>query len=704
MSLDPPTLDDRSFDDLLADARKLLPAYTDEWTDHNVHDPGITVLELLAWLTETYGYQLDQITDEHVRKYLRLLGETPTPPLPARVDLSLSPAAVADGAVVPGGTTVRAEVGGATIGFETTRSVAVTDAELAHVVTDHRRGRTDNTTANSEETMHFLGFGPRAERGATLNLGFAGDPFAGDALDVAFDFHDADLPPVGAHRDETGTFRPTVELHWEYLTDAGRWFDDDAWDPLSLASDDAGDPRDTTDRFYRGGHVRLSAPDPANWSAVDRLGRVFDAPSGRYWLRCRVAAGGYEIPPVFDAVRVNSVPVRQRTTVGPVDPATDDAVVLVRAERELGAGGVGNGAGTGGTGTDSRPRPTDETRTTDLSDQQFLLPDAPVLAATIHVLEPGEPPAQWTEVVDLDASGPTDSHYVREPTTGVIQFGDGVTGRVPPAGSEVVASEYVVGGGVAGNVPQESQWSLASDSPVADEIAVSALGPATGGTDAESVDDALVRVRRGLLDTSRAVTADDYRDLARSTPGVRVARATATTHEVPGPGDCDPVTAVRVVVVPHSTLPESTPPEPSSGLLDAVGAHLQRHRLLTDRVSVAAPTYVGVRVAVGVEIDEGFTADGRVAAVEAVLDDFLDPLIGFDGEGWPFGRPVYRAELYEQIAGVAGIDCVRDLSVSADGGRVTDEGTVVIDPTALVYGAGHDVTVLTDDADCRRRR
>lgn len=699
MSLDPPVLDDRTFDDLLADARKLLPAYTDEWTDHNVHDPGITVLELLAWLTETYGYQLDQLTDEHVRTYLRLLGETPTPPRPARVELSLSPSAQADGAVVPRETTVHADDAGTTTGFETVRSVAVTDAELAHVVTDHQRGRTDNTTANEDATMHFLGFGPRAERGATLNLGFAGDPFAGDVLDISFDFHDADLPPVGAHRDETGTFAPTVELQWEYLTDAGRWFDDDAWHSLSPATDDAGRPVDTTDRFYRSGHVRLAAPDPADWAALDRLGRVFGAPAGRYWLRCRVVAGGYEIPPVFDAVRVNSVPAAQRTTVGPVDPASDDAVVLVRADRRLGAVG-GERADRS---SDGRPRPSDERRTTDLPDQQFLLPDAPVLAATIHVREPGEPPEPWTEVVDLDASGPTDSHYVREPTTGVIRFGDGVTGRVPPAGSEVVASRYVVGGGSAGNAPQAARWSLATDSSVTARE-VSALGPATGGTDAESVDDALVRVRRGLLDTSRAVTGEDYRELARSTPGVRVARATATTHEMPGPGDCDPVTAVRVVVVPHSTLPESTPPEPSAGLLDAVDAHLQRHRLLTDRVSVTAPTYVGVRVAVGVELDEGFTAEGRIGAVEAVLDDFLDPLTGFDGEGWPFGRPVYRAELYEQITGVAGIDCVRNLSVSADDGRVTDDGTVVIEPTALAYSAGHDVSVLTDDADCRRRR
>jgi predicted phage baseplate assembly protein len=697
VSLDPPTLDDRTFDDLLADARKLLPAYTDEWTDHNVHDPGITVLELLAWLTETYGFQLDQLTDEHVRKYLRLVGETPTPPRSARVDLSLSPTAAADGTVLPRGTTVLTDDAGTTVGFETARSVAVTDADLAHVVTDHRRGRTDNTTANGDPTMHFLGFGPLAERGATLNLGFAGDPFAGDAVDLAVDFHDDDLPPVGAHRDEPSTFQPTVELGWEYLTDASRWFDDDAWAPLSLATDDAGEPLDTTDRLYRGGYVRLAAPDPADWAAVDRTARVFDAPAGRYWLRCRVTSGGYEIPPAFDAVRVNGVPAVQQTTVGPVDPATDDAVVLVRAERRLAETGR-----EGFPGDADRPRPSDETRTTDLPGQVFLLPDAPVLAATIHVREPGGSPAEWTEVVDLDASGPSDSHYVREPTTGVIRFGDGVTGRVPPAGSEVLASEYVVGGGET-TVSAGARWSLATDA-LGDEIAVSVPSAVTGGADAESGDEALVRVRRGLLATSRAVTPADYRELARSTPGVRVARATATTETVPGPGDCDPVTAVRVVVVPHSTLPESTPPEPSPGLLDAVDAHLQRHRLLTDRVSVARPISVGVGVAVGVELAEGFTAEGRITAVADALDAFLDPLTGFDGDGWPFGRPVYRAELYEQIVAVPGVDCVRDLSASADGGRVTDAGTVVLAPTELAYSAGHDVTVLTDDADCRRRR
>lgn len=702
MSLDPPTLDDRTFDDLLADARKLLPAYTDEWTDHNVHDPGITVLELLAWLSETYAFQVDQVTDAHVRKYLRLLGEAPAPPRAATVELALSPSADADGTVVPAGTPAVAARPGVETRFETARSVAVTRADLAHVVADHRRGRTDHTVANREQSMRFLAFGPLAERGSALALGFAGDPFAGPALDLAFDFHDEDLPPVGVHRDEAGTFEPTVELRWEYLADSRRWYDDDAWTPLSLATDDAGEPIDTTDRFYRGGHVRLVAPDPTEWARVDRAARAFDAPAGRYWLRCRVTEPGYEIPPVFDAVRVNAVTAVHRTTVGPVDPASADATVLARVARTLGPGADAAAR----VDADGRPLPDGGTATTDLPGQSFLFPDAPVVDATVHVREADGTVAEWTEVDSLDTAGPDDTCYVREATTGVVRFGDGVRGRVPPAGSEVVASGYVVGGGAAGNVPADARWSLAlpDGDPLAGEVDISARSAAGGGADAEPVGDALARVRAGVTAASRTVTAADYRELALATPGVRVVRATATTEEVPGPGDCDPATAVRVVVVPHSTLPASEPPTPSPGLLAAVEAHLQRHRLLTDRVSVAPPTYVRVRVAVGVELDEGYTVAGRVAAVEAALDDHLDPLTGFDGDGWPFGRPVYRAELYERVVGVAGVDCVHDLSVTADGGRVTDDGTVEVGPTGLAYGAGHDVTVATDDADCRRRR
>lgn len=68
-----PRLDDRSYEDLVTEARALIPAYAPDWTDHNPSDPGIALLELFAWLAEMLIYRTDQIADPHRIAFLRLL-------------------------------------------------------------------------------------------------------------------------------------------------------------------------------------------------------------------------------------------------------------------------------------------------------------------------------------------------------------------------------------------------------------------------------------------------------------------------------------------------------------------------------------------------------------------------------------------------------------------------------------------------------
>jgi hypothetical protein len=73
VSLPFPRLDDRTYDDLVAEARALIPAVQPEWTDHNASDPGIALVELFAWLTELLIYRADQVPEPHVRAFLRVL-------------------------------------------------------------------------------------------------------------------------------------------------------------------------------------------------------------------------------------------------------------------------------------------------------------------------------------------------------------------------------------------------------------------------------------------------------------------------------------------------------------------------------------------------------------------------------------------------------------------------------------------------------
>jgi hypothetical protein len=128
---------------------------------------------------------------------------------------------------------------------------------------------------------------------------------------------------------------------------------------------------------------------------------------------------------------------------------------------------------------------------------------------------------------------------------------------------------------------------------------------------------------------------------------------------------------------------------------------LERHRLVTDRVEVEPPTYVGVGVDVEVRIESGYGASERATAIDERLREFLHPLTGFEGEGWPFGRPVYLSELYEVIESVDGVDCVLDVDVTAAGSTASSrDGSIIIGEATLVYSLEHDVIVRVGDTDC----
>ena len=77
MPLPLPNLDTRRWADLVEEGQALIPQHAPEWTDHNAHDPGITLMELLAWLVEQDIFRLNQIPRRHVRKFLALAGYYP---------------------------------------------------------------------------------------------------------------------------------------------------------------------------------------------------------------------------------------------------------------------------------------------------------------------------------------------------------------------------------------------------------------------------------------------------------------------------------------------------------------------------------------------------------------------------------------------------------------------------------------------------
>src|SRR3954466_1491688 len=88
MPLQTPSLDDRHFQDIVDQAKRLIPHYCREWTDHNVSDPGVALIELFAWMADMLLYRVNQVPDRMYVKFLELMGIRLAPPRPARAPVT----------------------------------------------------------------------------------------------------------------------------------------------------------------------------------------------------------------------------------------------------------------------------------------------------------------------------------------------------------------------------------------------------------------------------------------------------------------------------------------------------------------------------------------------------------------------------------------------------------------------------------------
>jgi len=120
MALPPIQLDDRTFEQLQTELRRRIPAYTPEWTDHNESDPGITLMQLFAWLGEMIIYRLNKVPQKNYQAFLELVGIDPELPKAATAELTFKVSRKGYGVMIPAGTQAQASGGsGGSVVFTT---------------------------------------------------------------------------------------------------------------------------------------------------------------------------------------------------------------------------------------------------------------------------------------------------------------------------------------------------------------------------------------------------------------------------------------------------------------------------------------------------------------------------------------------------------------------------------------------------------
>lgn len=307
--------------------------------------------------------------------------------------------------------------------------------------------------------------------------------------------------------------------------------------------------------------------------------------------------------------------------------------------------------------------------------QSFKMSQAPVYYDPLTetpdmelVVEAGGEIQPWTRVESFFGHAADARVFTLDPVNGTVTFGDGRPkgrgGAIPPPGATVRVVRYRYGGGAVANVGSGAiskiKGSLTGVSGVSNQR------PASGGADAESFDQVLGRAPSTLRSRDRAVSAQDFADLARQTPDAAIHKAYAIAAHAMVGGALEPrAGAVTLVVLPDRNHPT---PQPTDADLSAVQRWLEPRRLVTTELHITGPSYFGIkRLSAQLRLSQGHDFQTVSQAARKAVADWLHPVHGGDdGTGWPFGTDIYYGDLYDLLLAVPGVRRVSGLNVDHD--------------------------------------
>jgi hypothetical protein len=705
MALPSPPIDPRRYSDLVDEMVARIPVHTPEWTNFNAADPGITLVQLFAHVTESLIYRTNQIPARNRAKFLQLLGQ-PLAPASAATGLVAfaNERGPTDSAILSAGTDLVA----GTVPYRTTASLDVLPVEGQLFI--KRPLASPPQKLIDYYSLLYASYGRPAPASLTLY----------ESLAV----------PTGSIIDFANSVDRTL---WIALLgrDIDRQSGDDPWSALRKAL--AGRKLSLGLVPDAMGTERRLGPQPA--SAVASI-LSFERPAVETALRSdqtgppepayvTLPAGANFDPLLQPGIVELTLPAAASLStwtdldpleagVGNLPPAIDDAAIAGRlitwiavragaaADLKLRWAGINAAPAKQYAMVNAEPLTSGD----GTPNQQRRLGRAPILPGSVIITglpaTAGNGPREWQEIDDILAAGPEipvhDAPVARPGPTdvfsldaeaGVVSFGDGLTGRRPELGEALYAS-YGWSNGATGNV---GAGALKAGPLLIAGISATNPLPMSGGADAETIATAEKHIPRVIQHRDRLVTAADFRSIAWRTPGVAVGRIDVLPAAHP---DIAPVAigtapgAVTLLAIPAFDPAHPTAPRSGREFLDALCRQLDPRRLVTTELVVRGPDYVGVWISVGIEVAGGFGSAEVESAVAARLTAFLSPLPPRDTSleklipplfgaepdpgagGWPLGRAVFARSLLAEAARTPGVVAVINLLL-ARGSQATTE-------------------------------
>lgn len=700
MPLQIPNLDDRRYQELLDESLRRIPVHNPEWTNFNRSDPGVTLIEVFAFLTETLLYRANQIPERNRKKFLTLLG---VPLRPASSAVGLIAVANERGPMETVTLSKGLEVRAGQVPFRTERGLDVLPVEAR--VYYKRRLKNQDAMADYYKQLY---------------ASYTGSPFTNDAdlllyETVLLDPQNTSGISLGQDTVDNSLWVALLARKDECPIEARKKIENRV---LSLGIAPSLD--ETSKRLLPAGQANPQSSALLQYK-IPIGGELPASPEQRlprYKTLTSDALTDVLAEPGIVEIKLPAADEMQLwTNLDPLEPGVNDfpptledtklndrLVTWLRIEASSAVRVRLMWVGINAVAVSQRAHIAGELLPdgTGEPDQIVTLSRVPVVPKSVRLTIGDE---EWQEIDDLLSAGPEvqvpdlrlppgspapkprpATVYYVNPESGEIKFGDGMRGKRPPAGAPIRAS-YDYGVGVAGNVGPNS----INNSPVLPAGFTVANPLRTwGGAEAESVSEGEKQIPRYLQNRDRLVSAIDFETITLRTPGVDVARVEVIPAFNPElspnePGDAPG--AVTLMVIPRFDPKSPDAPMPNSAFLNTICRHLDPRRLVTTELFIRGPVYKPIWISIGINVLAGMSPAEVREAVKKALQDFLAPIrqdvestgtLLLDNQsaflstpqyawlqkGWPLRKAVNDRELMAVASRVAGVQLVNDVKIA----------------------------------------
>ncbi len=691
MPLTEPKIDDRNYREILNEALARIPVHNPEWTNFNDSDPGITIIQLFAFMTESMLYRSNLIPDRNRIKFLKLLGIPLQAGEPARGIVSFSNT---KGPLKNIHIPLETEVSQGQVPYRTEDGVDVLPLEariyyksrLAKDKSDKLKDlylslysslSKKNVMPDLYETKSLIppdngiifpevelaGKKPEDDPGTK---GFAIDGCLWVALlsrtallkdkddtreAIAKKEISIGIMPgqVDARRTLSPLAAKSADIQSEFIYEMPARHNVYGFSIVRLDDEIVTNyrrlsPRSTGNLLSEPGIVKLELPERENigkWTGFEPL-----------------EPGTGDLPPVIPDPKIEERVIswiRIRPSLSEQQQAQASiswiGINAARFTQKAHASSEFLGKGTG------EP------------DQKFLLINRPVIPGSVQLTVNGE---AWYEIYDLQAAraevpsgtlqrnitdleNDTMNVFRLDPESGEISFGDGIHGK-RPAFDSIIQAKYDYGGGKKG-VAGIGAINKCSVLPAG--VSVANPLPTWGGDEPETIQEAEKRIPGFIKHREKLVSEEDFREIARGAPGIEIGRVEVLALLHPEIPDVDSPGNVTLIVIPVHDPRRPDFPQPDPLFLDTLCKYLEPRRLVTTELHVQGPEYIDILVCVGIDVISGRDPTPVIDNVKKKILYFLSPLTGgFEETGWQISKEVEAAELRTIAGRVDGVSKV----------------------------------------------